>query len=93
MLGCRQYVPLWKGFDQRKAQQAEREAYLAEKRASQQAAKAKAANRRQPASIVMTEDKRRFVEDILREARAGEGGPEDRDDTTRYVLQYLYFEG
>ena len=68
-----QYAPLWRALSQAAMERKVRDKMVEEKRAAQQAKQQAALKRRGPATVIMAEDKRKLVEDIIAEARGGNG--------------------
>jgi ATP-dependent RNA helicase DHX57 len=69
-----QYAALWRALGDAAKERKAKEVAVAERRAVQQAKQQAALKKRGPSTVIMAEDKRKLVEDILSEVRGGGGG-------------------
>jgi len=74
-----QYAALWRALSAAAKEKKAKEMAVAERRAAQQIKQQAALKRRGPSTVIMAEDKRKLVEDILSELRSG--GDDDMMDS------------
>jgi len=68
-----QYAALWRALGAAAKERKSKEVAVAERRAAQQIKQQAALKRRGPSTVIMAEDKRKLVENILSEIRSGDG--------------------
>ena len=66
------YVPLWNALNSKEEERRRRAKHVEEKRAIQQERKARDLKKRGPSTVIMTDDNRKMVEEIIQGARSTE---------------------